>query len=54
MWLETVEKALPKLAGGVDGPVLVGGDLGHYQPSWLLPYGDVVEIDAASGVTVHT
>jgi len=54
VWLETVEKALPKLAGGVDGPVLVGGDLGHYQPSWLLPYGDVVEIDAASGVTVHT
>ncbi|MFD4636333.1 LD-carboxypeptidase [Lentzea sp. NPDC058436] len=53
VWVDVVEKSLPRLAGEIAGPVLVGGDLGHYQPAWLLPYGDVVEIDSASGITVN-
>lgn len=52
-WVAIIEERL--LDGGlqVDGPVLVGGDLGHYQPAWLMPYGSVVIVDAGFGVTVH-
>ncbi len=52
-WLATVQEAVPRLARTVTGPVLVGGDIGHYQPSWLLPYGDVVEVDSTVGITAN-
>ncbi len=51
-WVTTVREALPRLARSVAGPVLLGGDVGHYQPAWMLPYGDIVEVDSASGVTI--
>lgn len=52
-WVADIEERLLGGGLGVEGPVLVGGDLGHYQPAWLMPYGGVVVVDAGSGVALQ-
>lgn len=49
-WCEEVEAALLRSPELAQGPVLVGGDCGHYQPAWLLPYGDVVTVGSREGI----
>ncbi|WP_309633656.1 LD-carboxypeptidase [Aeromicrobium sp. SORGH_AS_0981] len=51
-WTTQIGARLREGGPRVNGPVMVGGDLGHYQPAWLLPYGEVVVVDAARGITI--
>jgi muramoyltetrapeptide carboxypeptidase LdcA involved in peptidoglycan recycling len=50
-WDDEVARAVRSFALPSDVPVLIGGDVGHYQPAWLLPYGDEVVLDSSSGLT---
>lgn len=52
-WVTTIETKLQGPGPQVDGPVLVGGDVGHYQPAWLMPYGDLIVLDSAVGITIN-
>lgn len=51
-WVTTLETKLHHSGPQVDGPIMIGGDLGHYQPAWLLPYGDIITVDASAGLTI--
>ncbi|MFJ8299072.1 LD-carboxypeptidase [Streptomyces sp. NPDC094447] len=50
LWREFVEDFLRREVGDVDYPVFLGGDCGHYDPVWMLPYGDQVTLDSRSGL----
>lgn len=52
-WVASIETMLQGPGPRVDGPVMVGGDIGHYQPAWIMPYGDVVKVDSAAGLTIN-
>lgn len=46
---ELVDSTLP----GHDIPIGVGFDCGHYDPTWILPYGDQVTLDSRDGLTIY-
>jgi muramoyltetrapeptide carboxypeptidase len=48
-WLALVSRLLDEHVGDVAYPVHVGGDCGHYDPVWILPYGDEVTLDSQRG-----
>lgn len=49
-WVAMVDAMLKNAIGEVRFPVLIGGDCGHYDPTWVLPYGDTVVISQADGL----
>lgn len=49
-WTKSVANVLRHAVGDLNYPVLVGADCGHYPPSWVLPYGDIVTLSADSGL----
>ena len=51
VWTEKVNEFLDLLQLGAERPVFVGGNIGHYQPAWLLPYGAMMSVDSNSGIT---
>jgi muramoyltetrapeptide carboxypeptidase LdcA involved in peptidoglycan recycling len=53
-WIGFLEELLPRLGVQADTPTLVGGDCGHYDPVWLLPYGDDLTLDSVDGVSYRT
>ncbi|MEU3017461.1 MULTISPECIES: hypothetical protein [unclassified Nocardiopsis] len=50
-WCEDVGTVLRRSPELAQGPVFVGGDCGHYEPAWLLPYGDFVTVDSRAGIS---
>lgn len=46
-WTEIVRAALDKVAPEASYPVVIGGDCGHMDPMWVLPYGAEVDLDAS-------
>ena len=49
-WTQFLVDVLPRLGVRADVPVHVGGDLGHYDPTWVLPYGDELTLDSDVGL----
>jgi muramoyltetrapeptide carboxypeptidase LdcA involved in peptidoglycan recycling len=49
-WTATVTRILERYVGEVPYPVYVGGDTGHYDPPWTVPYGDLVTLDSGAGL----
>jgi muramoyltetrapeptide carboxypeptidase LdcA involved in peptidoglycan recycling len=49
-WAAAVHTRLAEWAPGARYPVVVNADLSHLSPTWIVPYGDVVELDPELGV----
>ncbi|WP_433345909.1 LD-carboxypeptidase [Micromonospora sp. CA-111912] len=49
-WLTLIGGFVDRHLGGTDFPIFVGGDCGHYDPAWVLPYGDRLVLDSERGV----
>ncbi|WP_431897585.1 LD-carboxypeptidase [Micromonospora haikouensis] len=49
-WTTLLDEFIARYLAGTDFPILVGGDCGHYDPAWVLPYGDKVVLDSERGV----
>ncbi|MER7419076.1 LD-carboxypeptidase [Micromonospora peucetia] len=49
-WLALIGEFVDRHLGGTDFPIFVGGDCGHYDPAWVLPYGDRLVLDSERGV----
>jgi muramoyltetrapeptide carboxypeptidase len=53
-WIEVVETLLSEAAPGARYPILVGAECGHFDPTWTLPYGAVVELDSEVGLVLRS
>ncbi len=50
-WADYVGKLIGRHFPDSRFPVVVGGECGHYDPVWTLPFGEVCHLDSASGLT---
>jgi muramoyltetrapeptide carboxypeptidase len=47
-WRDVVGRALSAIEPGIAYPVLVNADLGHVDPTWVVPYGETAVLDAVA------
>jgi muramoyltetrapeptide carboxypeptidase len=50
-WLARIRRQLDQVAPDATYPIMVGGDCGHFDPAWVLPYGDFVVLDTSTGLS---
>ena len=49
-WAETVAGLLGEFLPGADYPVVVNADVSHLCPTWTVPYGEEVVLEAPDGI----
>lgn len=49
-WAEAVRAALAPHVANLSYPIVANADLGHLQPSWIVPYGATVTLDTGTGL----
>ncbi|GIE99775.1 S66 peptidase family protein [Paractinoplanes rishiriensis] len=49
-WAKTIAELVDEHLAGLDCPIVVNADLSHTCPSWIVPFGERVELDSAGPV----
>ena len=49
-WAETVRAALDRAGNTGTGPVVVNADVGHLDPTWVIPFGSTVQIQSPGDI----
>lgn len=51
VWVSQVTRLVDQYVPEGEYPIYIGGDCGHYDPAWFLPYGAGVQLNSRKGLS---